>query len=124
MAARVVQELPEGDQWLYEVKWDGYRALLLKDGDRVQIRSRNKKDLTATYPTVAAGAARLRAESAVVDGEIVAVDPTGPRFRRCSIGARSPGTRSRSTRSISCTSTRGSNGVSLAQMLESIGRRS
>jgi bifunctional non-homologous end joining protein LigD len=41
MAARVVDKLPEGDEWMYEVKFDGYRALLLKNGDRVQIRSRN-----------------------------------------------------------------------------------
>jgi bifunctional non-homologous end joining protein LigD len=82
MAAKVVQELPEGDQWLYEVKWDGYRALLLKHGARVEIRSRNNKDLTSTYPTVAAGAARLRAESTVVDGEIVAIDASGrPSFQ-------------------------------------------
>ena len=82
MAAKVVQELPEGDQWLYEVKWDGYRALLLKHGARVQIRSRNNKDLTTTYPTVAAGAARLHAESTVVDGEIVALDASGrPSFQ-------------------------------------------
>ena len=82
MAAKVVQQLPEGDQWLYEVKWDGYRALLIKQGTRVQIRSRNNKDLTSGYPAVAAGGARLRAESAVVDGEIVAIDGNGrPSFQ-------------------------------------------
>ena len=47
MAARVVDKLPEGDDWMYEVKFDGYRALLLKNGDHVQIRSRNDKDLTS-----------------------------------------------------------------------------
>jgi ATP-dependent DNA ligase len=41
MAAQTVKVLPEGDEWLYEVKWDGYRALLIKDGKRVQLRSRN-----------------------------------------------------------------------------------
>jgi bifunctional non-homologous end joining protein LigD len=82
MAAKVVQQLPEGEQWLYEVKWDGYRALLIKQGTRVQIRSRNNKDLTSSYPAVAAGAARLRAESVVVDGEIVAIDASGrPSFQ-------------------------------------------
>ena len=39
---------------MYEVKFDGYRALLLKNGKRVQIRSRNDKDLTNTYPSVVA----------------------------------------------------------------------
>jgi bifunctional non-homologous end joining protein LigD len=74
MAARVVDALPEGREWMYEVKLDGYRALLIKNGDKVQIRSRNDRDMTATYPSVAAAARRLGADRAVVDGEIVAVD--------------------------------------------------
>lgn len=82
MAATVVQTLPEGNEWLYEVKWDGYRALLLKDGPNVRILSRNQKDLTAAYPAVVAAAARLNADSAIVDGEIVAVDAEGrPSFQ-------------------------------------------
>jgi bifunctional non-homologous end joining protein LigD len=82
MAARVVDALPEGPEWMYEVKFDGYRALLIKDGSRVQVRSRNDKDLTGTYAGVASAAHRLRAEQAVVDGEIVAVDAHGrPSFQ-------------------------------------------
>ena len=82
MAAAVVDTLPEGDEWLYEVKFDGYRALLIKRGDRVEIRSRNEKDLTKAYPSVAAAARRLHADTAVVDGEIVAVDAAGhPSFQ-------------------------------------------
>jgi bifunctional non-homologous end joining protein LigD len=82
MAARVVDELPDGDDWLYEVKFDGYRALLMKDGARVRIRSRNDRDLTASYPGIAAAAGRLRARQATVDGEIVAVDSSGhPSFQ-------------------------------------------
>jgi ATP dependent DNA ligase domain len=82
MTAIVVQALPEGEQWSYEVKFDGYRALIIKDGDRVQIRSRNNNDLTRTYPAVATAASRLRAESAAIDGEIVAVDSDGrPSFQ-------------------------------------------
>src|SRR5688572_21636413 len=82
MAATLVQELPEGNDWLYEVKFDGYRALILKDGVRVRIRSRNDKDLTDAYPNVAAAGARLQAETAIVDGEIVAVDTAGhPSFQ-------------------------------------------
>ena len=82
MTAKVVQALPEGEEWSYEVKFDGYRALLITDRDRVQIRSRKDNDLTRTYPTVATAASRLRAESAVVDGEIVAVDSNGrPSFQ-------------------------------------------
>ncbi|HEY6360426.1 MAG TPA: hypothetical protein VIX63_04940, partial [Vicinamibacterales bacterium] len=52
MTARIVQQLPEGEAWLYEVKFVGYRALLLKDGGQVRIRSRNDKDLTAAYPGI------------------------------------------------------------------------
>jgi DNA ligase D-like protein (predicted ligase) len=82
MIAKIVQALPEGEQWSYEVKFDGYRALIIKDGERVQIRSRNNNDLTRTYPTVAAAATRLRADSAMLDGEIVAVDHDGrPSFQ-------------------------------------------
>jgi DNA ligase D-like protein (predicted ligase) len=82
MAATSVEALPEGDEWAYEVKLDGYRALILKSGERVQIRSRNDKDLTATYPAVAAAAKRLQADSAILDGEVVAVDASGhPSFQ-------------------------------------------
>jgi bifunctional non-homologous end joining protein LigD len=82
MAARIADRLPEGRDWQYEVKFDGYRALLIKQGTSVQIRSRNDKDLTSVYPGVAAAARRLRAGSAIVDGEIVALDPRGrPSFQ-------------------------------------------
>jgi bifunctional non-homologous end joining protein LigD len=82
MTATKVQRLPEGVEWLYEVKLDGYRALIIKDGAKVQIRSRNERNLTATYPGIVAAAHRLNAEAAVIDGEIVAVDETGhPSFQ-------------------------------------------
>jgi bifunctional non-homologous end joining protein LigD len=82
MAACVVEKLPEGADWIYELKFDGYRALLMKDGKRVQIRSRNDKDLTRMYPRVAAQAERLDADQAMVDGEIVAIDRHGkPSFQ-------------------------------------------
>jgi bifunctional non-homologous end joining protein LigD len=82
MAAHTVRELPAGDDWVYEVKLDGYRALVMKNGDRVQIRSRNDKDLTRAYPTVAAAGSKLSARSAIIDGEIVALDRQGhPSFQ-------------------------------------------
>jgi bifunctional non-homologous end joining protein LigD len=92
MAARVVDKLPESDDWMYEVKFDGYRALLMKNGKHVQIRSRNQKDLTNTYPSVAAAGLRLRADQAVLDGEIVAVDANGrPSFQALQHRAAHPG---------------------------------
>lgn len=65
LAAVAVAELPQGDEWLYEVKLDGYRALLLKDGERLRIRSRNDKDLAPMYPSLAAAAGRLHARQAL-----------------------------------------------------------
>ena len=50
MAAQVVKGLPEGDDWIYELKFDGYRALIIKDEQRVELRSRKNKDLTGMYP--------------------------------------------------------------------------
>ena len=82
MAARVVTTLPDGKEWSYEVKFDGYRALLLKNGEKLQIRSRNDKDMTRSYPSVTGAGRRLAAQQAVVDGEIVAVDANGrPSFQ-------------------------------------------
>jgi bifunctional non-homologous end joining protein LigD len=82
MAAQVVKRLPEGDEWLYELKFDGYRALVSKNHDRVEIRSRKNKDLTRMYPRVAAAGLKLNADQAVVDGEIVALDSQGrPSFQ-------------------------------------------
>ena len=82
MAAQIVDRLPEGEDWIYEVKFDGYRALLIKHAQRVQIQSRNNKNLTAAYPGVRDAGSRLRATTAVVDGEIVAVDEHGhPSFQ-------------------------------------------
>jgi bifunctional non-homologous end joining protein LigD len=82
MAAQVVKRLPEGDEWIYELKFDGYRALILKDHDRVEIRSRKNKILTKMYPRVAAAGLKLNADQAFVDGEIVALDLQGrPSFQ-------------------------------------------
>src|SRR6185295_9033599 len=77
MAALAVEALPEGPEWSYELKLDGYRALIIKDGASIQIRSRNDKDLKPMYPAVASAARRLQAEQVVIDGEIVAVDAQG-----------------------------------------------
>jgi DNA ligase D-like protein (predicted ligase) len=81
MMAKLTDKLPEGEQWTYEVKWDGYRALLLKERGHVQLRSRNDNNLTTTYPTIHVAALKLKAET-VLDGEIVALDPNGkPSFQ-------------------------------------------
>jgi DNA ligase D-like protein (predicted ligase) len=82
MAALPVDGLPEGPQWSYELKLDGYRALIIKDGGSIRVRSRNDKDLMQMYPAVAAAGRSLQADQAVIDGEIVAVDEQGrPSFQ-------------------------------------------
>jgi bifunctional non-homologous end joining protein LigD len=82
MMATRAPALPVGDDWSYEVKWDGYRAQGIKNGRLVSLASRNLKDITRQFPTIAAAVSRLRAEKAIVDGEIVAVDPQGrPSFQ-------------------------------------------
>ena len=82
MAARLVETLPEGPEWAYEVKFDGYRALLIKNGSTVHLRSRNNKDLARAYPSIVTAARQLAVRQATIDGEIVAVDATGrPSFQ-------------------------------------------
>ena len=61
MAAQVVKRLPEGDDWTYELKFDGYRALIIKDKQRVELRSRKNKNLTGMYRGIAAAGLRLNA---------------------------------------------------------------
>jgi DNA ligase D-like protein (predicted ligase) len=82
MMAISAKTLPDGPDWSYEVKWDGYRAQAVKDGAVVSLASRNLKNITKQYPAVAAAAARVRAATAVLDGEIVALDVEGrPSFQ-------------------------------------------
>jgi bifunctional non-homologous end joining protein LigD len=82
MLATRATELPEGPAWIYEVKWDGYRALALKNGERVRLISRNAKDLTRDFAIVAAAVGTLTAARCVLDGEIVALDADGhPSFQ-------------------------------------------
>jgi bifunctional non-homologous end joining protein LigD len=83
MAAVLVSALPTGVEWLYEAKFDGYRALALKDGAGVRIVSRKGNDLTANYPAIRKAIAALNATSAMLDGEIVAFDDAGrPSFQQ------------------------------------------
>ena len=83
MAALLVDALPTGNEWLYEAKFDGYRALALKDGASVKLLSRKGNDLTADYPAVRQTVAALKGKSAVIDGEIVAFDEAGrPSFQQ------------------------------------------
>ena len=82
MAALLVSALPTGDEWLYEAKFDGYRALVLKNAGIVRILSRRGNDLSADYPAIGSALGAIDAKSAVLDGEIVAFDEMGqPSFQ-------------------------------------------
>src|SRR3954469_13903797 len=82
MKATAVTEFPTDGDWIYEVKWDGYRALALKQRDDIQLLSLKEKSLTSDFPAVAQALGNLAAQTAVVDGEIVAVDAQGrPSFQ-------------------------------------------
>jgi DNA ligase D-like protein (predicted ligase) len=70
------EKLPEGSEWLYELKYDGYRALAIRTGGKVQLRSRNDNDFTVRYPAIAKALASLPDET-VIDGEVVALDESG-----------------------------------------------
>jgi len=78
MAAQVVKQLPEHRDWLYELKFDGYRALLIKDGNQIEIRSRKKNnDLTRSIRRLPWQGQSFGRKQAVIDGEIVALDMKG-----------------------------------------------
>jgi bifunctional non-homologous end joining protein LigD len=76
MKAKLVDEPPAGE-WLFELKWDGYRAIAIREGDEAILLSRNKKDLTQKFPEIAAALREVPCRSAVLDGEIVALDGKG-----------------------------------------------
>ena len=87
--ATPVDTLPTGRGWLYEPKWDGYRAIVAVRGSEATLTSRNGNDLTERFSEVARAAARaVRSSSAVLDGEICALDESGAaRFEALQSGA-------------------------------------
>jgi bifunctional non-homologous end joining protein LigD len=74
MLATLVREPFHRPGWVYEEKYDGYRIVAYKEGDRVTLFSRNAKDRTATFPAVAEAVASLAARTLVLDGEVVSFD--------------------------------------------------
>src|ERR1700735_594983 len=77
MKAKLVDSMPSGGNWIYEIKFDGYRALALRGGSDTRILSRNQKDLGKKFTKVRDAIAALDIQDAIIDGEIVALDDKG-----------------------------------------------
>jgi ATP-dependent DNA ligase len=80
MLAKAADALPEGDGWLYEPKWDGFRALVFRDGDEVLIQSRDLKPLDRYFPELHAPLLASIPERCVLDGEVVIASDGGLDF--------------------------------------------
>ena len=76
MAALLAETPPRGE-WLYEIKFDGFRAIALRGGHETRLLSRNEKDFGAKFPEVTEAISQLKVQDAIIDGEIVALDKQG-----------------------------------------------
>jgi bifunctional non-homologous end joining protein LigD len=75
--ATLVDKPPEGDNWFHELKFDGYRLICHLDNGKIRFWTRNRKDWTAKFPHLGKAVKSLPVKSAILDGEIVAVDSSG-----------------------------------------------
>jgi ATP-dependent DNA ligase len=80
MLATLASALPPGDGWLFEPKWDGFRAIVFRGGDRVYTQSRDRRPLDRYFPELVAAFRAALPERSVVDGEIVIASPRGLDF--------------------------------------------
>src|SRR5215467_7550316 len=80
MLAKRVSELPEGGDWIFEPKWDGFRALVFRDGDEILIQSRDEKPLDRYFPELHEALRASLPPRCVLDGEIVIVKNNGLDF--------------------------------------------
>ncbi len=80
MLAKRLDELPDGDGWLYEPKWDGFRALIFRDGDELLIQSRDQKPLNRYFPELEAPLKAQLPARCALDGEVVIATERGLDF--------------------------------------------
>ena len=80
MLAKLKDEMPRGEDWLYEPKWDGFRAIVFRDGDDVTIQSRDNKPLERYFPELVPAMKKFLPTRAVIDGEVVIADDRGLDF--------------------------------------------
>src|SRR5271155_5272683 len=71
MLSKRIAELPDGDAWIFEPKWDGFRALVFRDGDEILIQSRDEKSLNRYFPELIEPLLRQLPQQCVLDGEVV-----------------------------------------------------
>jgi bifunctional non-homologous end joining protein LigD len=93
--ATLVDAVPEGAPWVYELKYDGYRIVAHLDHGEVRLASRNGKEWTAKFPEIAGALAHVRARTAVLDGEVAAVAADGRTDFQALQSALSGGSRAR-----------------------------
>lgn len=77
MLAKLTRSIPDGDTWLFEPKWDGFRCIVFRDGDRLELLSRKLRPLGRYFPELTGPLAAALPERCVVDGEIVVADGRG-----------------------------------------------
>jgi bifunctional non-homologous end joining protein LigD len=77
MLLQLVSRLPVGEQWQYEVKWDGYRAIAIVKTGTARLISRNEKDMSLRFPHIVAGLGKLNVITATLDGEVVVLSEDG-----------------------------------------------
>jgi bifunctional non-homologous end joining protein LigD len=77
MLATSIDEPFDGADWVFEIKWDGYRAIAFIEDGKVRLVSRNQNDLTPRYPELKDLAKFIKAKTAILDGEVVALDDQG-----------------------------------------------
>ncbi len=80
MLAKLTDEIPDGEGWQYEPKWDGFRAIVFRDGDETFIQSRDLRPLDRYFPELAPALKANLPERCVVDGEVVIAGPNGLDF--------------------------------------------
>ncbi|HEY8695756.1 MAG TPA: ATP-dependent DNA ligase [Chloroflexota bacterium] len=80
MLAKLQPDIPEGDGWLYEPKWDGFRAIVFRDGSELEIGSRDKRPLQRYFPELLPVLCAILPERCVVDGEIIIANAEGLDF--------------------------------------------
>jgi ATP-dependent DNA ligase len=80
METRQVKEIPQGETWTYEPKWDGFRCIAFRDGKNVELQSKSGETLTRYFPEVVEALRQASTQRFVTDGELIVTDGAGSDF--------------------------------------------